>query len=106
MNQIQIARWRRRAAQTAAGAVAVLGAIGGAQAAGLGFMSKGPMAHFSEADMKLLNQALDKALAAPETGTPVEWSNPATSAGGAMVVIIKVWFWIIILSIPVFLKVS
>lgn len=84
MNQIQIARWRRCAARAAACGFAVLGAIGGAQAAGLGFMSKGPMAHFNEADMKLLNQALDKALAAPETGTAVEWSNPATGAGGAI----------------------
>ena len=34
--------------------------------------------------MRLLNQALDRALAAPETGTAVEWSNAATGAGGAI----------------------
>ena len=58
--------------------------VGAVQAAGLGFMSKGPMAHFNEADMKLLNQALDRALAATDTGTAVEWSNAATGASGAI----------------------
>ena len=64
--------------------VAVAAVTSVAQAAGLGFMSKGPMSHFTEADMKLLNQALDRALAAPEMGAAVEWANPATSAGGAI----------------------
>jgi surface antigen len=62
---------------------AVTGA-GAVQAAGLGFMSKGPMAHFNEADMKLLDQALDRALAAAETGTAIDWSNAATGASGAI----------------------
>lgn len=77
----QAARLSRRAVLAVTCAVASVGAV---QAAGLGFMSKGPMAHFNEADMRLLNQALDRALAAPETGTAVEWSNAATGASGAI----------------------
>ena len=76
-----VARVARRAVLAA---TCVVACVGAAQAAGLGFMSKGPMAHFNEADMRLLNQALDRALAAPETSTAVEWSNAATGAGGAI----------------------
>jgi surface antigen len=59
-------------------------AVGTVAAAGLGFMSKGPMAKFNEADMKLLNAALAEAQKARETGTPIEWANEKTGASGTV----------------------
>lgn len=65
-------------------AATLLLAAGTASAAGLGFMSKGPMAKFNEADIKLLEGALAKAREAKETGTPVEWANEKTGASGSV----------------------
>jgi surface antigen len=58
--------------------------VGTVAAAGLGFMSKGPMAKFNDADMKLLNGALEQARSAKEPGTPVEWANEKTGSSGAV----------------------
>jgi surface antigen len=65
-------------------AAVLLLATGTAASAGLGFMSKGPMAKFNEADMKLLEGALAQAREAKETGTPVEWANEKSGASGSV----------------------
>jgi len=65
-------------------AVACLAVAGHTAAAGFGFMAKGTMARFSEADMKLFEEALGKALAADKTGVPVEWKNDQTGASGVI----------------------
>lgn len=55
-----------------------------AQGASLGFLSKGPMARYTEADMKLLEGALGQALKADQPGKTVEWRNDRTNASGAI----------------------
>jgi surface antigen len=55
-----------------------------AQASGLGFMARGPMARFNSADMKLLNGAVEQARSAPELGTPVEWANDQSGSSGSV----------------------
>jgi surface antigen len=58
-------------------------ACGGAAAqVGLGFLAETPMARFNDDDIRLMNGAIDKALAAVELGTPVRWANEATSSSG------------------------
>jgi surface antigen len=53
-------------------------------AAGLGFMSKGPMARFNAADMTLFNDALARAQAAPQPGTAIDWANEKTGSAGSV----------------------
>jgi surface antigen len=65
-------------------AIACLAVAGHSAAAGFGFMAKGTMSRFSEADMKLFEDALGKALAAETTGVPVEWKNEQTGASGVI----------------------
>lgn len=55
-----------------------------AQASGLGFMARGPMARFNNADMKLLNDAIEQARSAKEMGTAVEWANDQTGSSGSV----------------------
>lgn len=68
--------------RTVSASIALVLFAGASAAAGLGFMSKGPMAKFNEADMKLLNAALDQARNAKEPGTPVAWANEKTGSSG------------------------
>lgn len=64
-------------------AVVALIAAGPALAqVGLGFLSETPMSRFSADDLKLMNEAIDKALAATEMGTPVRWANEKTPSSG------------------------
>lgn len=53
-----------------------------AQAAGLSFMARGPMANFNDADMKLFTGAVGQALTAPKAGSEVRWANEQTGASG------------------------
>ena len=53
-------------------------------ASGLGFLSRGPMSRFNDADMKLLNGALGQALQAPAAGTTVDWLNEKSGASGSI----------------------
>lgn len=58
-------------------------ACGGAAAqVGLGFLAETPMARFNGDDMKLMNGAIEKALAAAEIGTTVRWSSDSTASSG------------------------
>ena len=62
--------------------VAVL-AVGTASAqVGLGFLAETPLGRFNADDLKQMNEAIEKALAAPDTGTPVRWANASTSSSG------------------------
>lgn len=53
-------------------------------ASGLGFLSRGPMSRFNDADMKLLNSALGQALQAPADGTTFAWANEKSGASGSV----------------------
>ncbi len=64
--------------------VLALAAAGAAAATGLGFLAKGPMAKFNDADMKLLNSALEQALTAEQPGAPIEWRNEKSGASGVI----------------------
>jgi surface antigen len=66
------------------GVIAVLAVAATAQASGLGFMSKGPMARFNDADMKLLNGAIEQARSAKDLGTAVEWANDKSGSSGSV----------------------
>ncbi|MCU0938314.1 MAG: RT0821/Lpp0805 family surface protein [Burkholderiaceae bacterium] len=66
------------------GVIAMLAVAATAQASGLGFMARGPMARFNSADMKLLNDAIEQARSAPEMGTPVDWANDKTGSSGSV----------------------
>lgn len=63
-------------------AIALFGASGAAAAAGFGFLSESPMGRFNAEDLRLMNGAIDQALAAPEMGTTVRWANAPTSSSG------------------------
>ncbi|MDZ7651767.1 MAG: RT0821/Lpp0805 family surface protein [Burkholderiaceae bacterium] len=65
-------------------AATALVALAPVQAAGLGFMAKGPMARFNDADMKLLNDAIAQARSAKDAGTAVEWANDKTGSSGSV----------------------
>ena len=63
--------------------VGALLACGGAAAqVGLGFLAETPMARFNADDVKLMNGAIERALAAAEIGTTVSWANEATTSSG------------------------
>lgn len=53
-------------------------------ASGLGFLSRGPMSRFNDADMKLLNEALGQALKAPQAGITIDWANDKSGASGSV----------------------
>lgn len=53
-----------------------------AGAAGFGFLAETPMGKFNEDDLKLMNGAIDKALAASEMGTRIRWGNDRTGSSG------------------------
>ena len=58
-------------------------ACGGAAAqVGIGFLAETPISRFNEADLKLMNGAIDKALSAAEIGTTVRWSSDGTASSG------------------------
>jgi len=63
-----------------AGALLFGGAAAGA--AGFGFLAETPMGRFNEDDLKLMNGAIDKALAASEMGTRIRWGNERTGSSG------------------------
>lgn len=63
-------------------AAALLAGGGAAVAAGFGFLAETPMGKFNEDDLKLMNAAVDKALAASEVGAPVRWANDKTASSG------------------------
>ena len=62
--------------------VALLGGGGASVAAGYGFLADSPMGKFNEDDLKLMNGAIDKALAAEAMGMPVRWANDKTRSSG------------------------
>jgi surface antigen len=61
---------------------AMLACGGAAAQVGLGFLAETPMARFNGDDLRLMNGAIEKSLAAAETGTTVRWANEATSSSG------------------------
>jgi len=63
-------------------AAALLTGSGMAAAAGFGFLAESPMGRFNEDDLKLMNGAIERALAAAELGTPVGWANERTASSG------------------------
>ena len=66
--------------------VALLAAGGAAQAAGFGFLSETPLGRFNENDIRLMNGAIEKALAAGEVGAPVSWTGDGTRSSGEVTV--------------------
>lgn len=63
----------------AVGAALLAGAAG---ASGLGFLSDTPLARFDAEDLRLMNGAIEQALASGAPGTPVRWANERTSSSG------------------------
>jgi len=63
-------------------AAGLLTGSGMAAAAGFGFLAETPMGRFNADDLKLMNGAIDQALAAAEPGTPVRWANEQTASSG------------------------
>ena len=72
---------RRRRFEVAVAAL-LLAFSGAAAAFGLGFLSDTPIRRFDADDLRLMNEAIEKALASSETGTPVRWANDSTSSSG------------------------
>ncbi len=71
-----------------AGLIAAAGLLAGnaAAASGFGFLAETPMRRFDQVDMKLMSDAIEKALTAAEIGTPVGWANEKTSSSGEVTV--------------------
>jgi surface antigen len=63
-------------------AAALVVAGGTALAAGLGFLADSPVSRFNEEDLRLMNGAVDRALASAELGMPLRWANSVTSSSG------------------------
>jgi surface antigen len=63
-----------------AGALLACGGV--AAQVGIGFLAETPMSRFNEADLKLMNGAIERALSAAEIGTTVRWANEATPSSG------------------------
>lgn len=74
---------RRRIAELAVSALAVVLAAPAA-ASNLGFLARGPMSRFNDADMKLLNEAVSQALKAKDVGVANEWRNDKSGASGSI----------------------
>jgi surface antigen len=68
-------------------AAALIAGTGRAFAAGLGFLAETPMSRFNEEDLKLMNGAVEQALASAELGAPVRWTNGRTSSSGEVTVL-------------------
>ena len=64
------------------GFLAFLAAGTAAAQVGLGFLSETPLGRFNADDLRLMNEAIEKSLAAGEMGTPVRWANDQTSSSG------------------------
>jgi surface antigen len=60
----------------------LLAGSGVAAAVSLGFLADTPIRRFDADDLKLMNEAVEKALSASATGTPVHWANERTSSSG------------------------
>lgn len=60
----------------------LLAVNGVAVAAGLGVLSDAPVRRFNADDLRLMNEAIERALAAGGTGSPVRWANDRTPASG------------------------
>lgn len=69
---------RRRVALTAA----LLLAAGGAAAANFGFLADTPVGRFNDDDLRLMNAAIERALAAGDPRAVERWSNDKTSSSG------------------------
>jgi len=52
---------------------------------GFGFLAETPLARFNADDLKMMNAAIEKALGAPEPGTPVHWANDQTASSGEVI---------------------
>jgi surface antigen len=52
-----------------------------------GILGDGPAQDLSDEDLRLFTEAVQKTLDAPGEPQPVEWSNPATGAGGSLLVL-------------------
>lgn len=63
-------------------AIALLAGPGTGAAAGFGFLADSPVGKFNEDDLKLMNGAIDKALAASEVGARTRWVNEKTGSSG------------------------
>lgn len=63
-------------------AVALLAGPVTAAAAGFGFLADSPIGKFNEDDLKLMNGAIDKALAGNELGVRTSWVNEKTGSSG------------------------
>lgn len=63
-------------------ATALLAGSGAAAAVSLGFLADTPVRRFDADDLKLMSEAIEKALSASTTGTPVRWANTRTSSSG------------------------
>ena len=63
-------------------AAALIAGTGRAFAAGLGFLAETPMSRFNEEDLKLMNGAVEQALASAKLGAPVRWANGKNSSSG------------------------
>jgi surface antigen len=63
-------------------ATALLVGSGAAGAAGLGFLAETPLSRFNEEDLKLMNGAVEQALASAKLGAPVRWANGKNSSSG------------------------
>jgi surface antigen len=71
-------------------ALAVLLAITVLPAAAAGWgavLSRGPVVDFNDEDMRLFLEAIRTTLGADGEPQPVEWSNPASGAGGTLRVV-------------------
>lgn len=79
---IQTHFWRRIAGL--ASSVLLVALAAPAAASNLGFLARGPMSRFNDADMKLLNEALGQALKATDVGTANEWRNDKSGASGSV----------------------
>ena len=65
-------------------AAALAAVLPSAQATDLLFLKNSPASKFNAADFKLMRASLEKALAGPAEGPPLEWKNEQTGASGSV----------------------
>lgn len=65
-------------------AAAFAAVLPSAQATDLLFLKNSPASKFNAADFKLMRASLEKALAGPAEGPPLEWKNEQTGASGSV----------------------
>lgn len=63
-------------------AIVLLTAPSAGAAAGFGFLADSPIGKFNGDDLKLMNGAIDKALAGSELGVRTSWVNEKTGSSG------------------------